>query len=41
MVMIVPGDEKKPVGVISVTQLTTVSVDGLAEGSGPNEITPL
>ncbi len=40
MVMIVPGDEKKPVGVISVTQVTPASVDGLAEGSGLYEITP-
>jgi hypothetical protein len=40
MVMIVPGDEKKPVGVISVTQVTGASVDGLAEGSGLYEITP-
>jgi len=38
--MIVPGDEKKPVGVISVTQVTAVSVDGLAEGSEMYEITP-
>ncbi len=30
MVMIAPGVEKKPVGVISVTQLTAVSVAGLA-----------
>jgi len=37
--MIVPGDEKKPVGVISVTQVTAVSVDGLAEGSRQYEIT--
>lgn len=40
MVMIAPGDEKKPVGVISVTQVTAVSVAGLAEGSGMNEIAP-
>ena len=39
MVMIVPGVEKKPVGVISVTQLTAASVQGPAEGSGPNVIT--
>jgi hypothetical protein len=37
--MIVHGVEKKPVGVISVTQLTAASVPGLAEGSGLNEIT--
>ena len=40
MVMIVPGDEKKPVGVISVTHLTATSVHRLAEGGGLNEITP-
>jgi hypothetical protein len=32
MVMIVQWDEKKPAGVISVTQLTAMSVAGLAEG---------
>jgi hypothetical protein len=37
--MIVPGDEKKPVGVISVTQVTAVSVDGRAEGGRQYEIT--
>jgi hypothetical protein len=39
MVMIDMGVEKKPVGVISVTQLTAASVRGRAEGSGLNEIT--
>lgn len=38
MVMIDMGVEKKPVGVISVTQLTAASVTGLAQGSRPNEI---
>jgi hypothetical protein len=37
--MIDIGVEKKPVGVISVTQLTAASVQGPAEGSGPNVIT--
>jgi hypothetical protein len=40
MVMIVQGVEKKPVGVISVTQLTVTSVDDPAEGTGSTEITP-
>jgi hypothetical protein len=40
MVMIDLGDEKKPLGVISVTQVTVVSVDGLVEGSCPDEIAP-
>ena len=39
MVMLDIGVEKKPVGVISVTQLTAASVQGPAEGSGPNVIT--
>ena len=40
MVMIDMGVEKKRAGVISVTQLTPASVQGLAEGSGLNEIAP-
>jgi hypothetical protein len=40
MVMIVLRDEKKPVGVISVTQVTGASVDGLAEARFPSEIAP-
>jgi hypothetical protein len=40
MVMIDSWVEKKPLGVISVTQLTTASVDGVFEGAQPDEITP-